>query len=102
MLVNEQLGSGDPADILYQVTVDPGTAAALFTKGTVPVRDLLTNTVVVGPTLGPSLVFNATLSQGEGKLFHLQSDYSAERRPFRATATTIRSPRRRRSRRRCG
>jgi hypothetical protein len=78
MLVNEQMGSGDPATIPYQVIVDPGTAAALFVKGAVRVRDLFTNTVVAGPTIGPSLAFTSTLSQGEGKLFQLQSDYSAE------------------------
>lgn len=79
MLVNEQMGAGDPATIPYHVTVDPGTAAALFAKGSVTVRDVLTNTIVgPGPITGPPIVFSSTLSQGEGKLFHLQSDFSAE------------------------
>ena len=78
MLVNEQLGACDPADILYQVTIEPGAAAALFANGSVTVRDVVTNTVVAGPTAGPTLAFSTRLSQGEGKLFHLQRDFSAE------------------------
>lgn len=86
MLVNEQMGNGDLATLDYQVTVDSATAAqlGLFDLGAVTVHDV--NIECALPPLppscptstGPGVSFTATLAQGEGRLYRLQRELSAE------------------------